>query len=395
MSRKLNGCVTIDDLRSAARRQLPRAVFDFIDGAAEDESTLRLNRAAYGKWTFSPRVLVDVGQIDLTTTVLGQPLQSPLILAPAGLSGMAAPRPEVLAARAAKRTGVIFTASCLSAVTMEDIVREGGGRNWFQLYLWRDRELTKSLVQRAARAGYSALVVTVDVPVLGQRERDARNGATIPPKVTLRNAWDSLRRPGWLLSLLRNPPFEFANIAGGQASARRPFALSKFINSQFDPTIAWSDLEWIRDLWPGPLALKGIMSTEDAVRAADHGVDAIVVSNHGGRQLDGLPPSLTVLPEIVDAVGSRLEVIFDGGIRRGTDAIKALALGARACMIGRAYLYGLGAGGEEGAVRSIEILQTEMARAMALLGRPNLRQLDRSALRHDDQSSHLRNAVVV
>jgi L-lactate dehydrogenase (cytochrome) len=255
------------------------------------------------------------------------------------------------------------------------------GPLWFQLYVWRDRALTNSLVERAARAGYEVLMVTVDVPVAGQRERDYRNGATIPPRITLRNAFETLQHPAWILQMLRNPRIEFANVTANRGSAGRPFALSQYVNTQFDPTLTWKDVVALRSVWKGRIVLKGVMSAEDAVRAADEGIDGIVVSNHGGRQLDGLPASLELLPEIVDTVGSRIEVLFDGGIRRGGDVVKALALGARACMIARPYLYGLGAAGERGVEMSISMLRSEIARAMALLGRPRIADLDRSALR--------------
>jgi L-lactate dehydrogenase (cytochrome) len=372
--------LTIDDLRRRARRRLPRAVFDFIDGGAEDELTLRRNESAFKQITFRPRVLVDTRARDQSTTVLGQRLSTPLILAPTGLCGMAAPRGEILAARASLNAGVVFTLSSMSAVSIEDTARAVPGPHWFQLYVWRDRELTRSLVERAAAAGYRAMVVTVDVPVLGQRERDLRNGATIPPRITLRNALDSLQKIGWLVRMARNPRIDFVNVAR-PGEARGPFALGPFVNSQFDPSVSWSDLAWFRSIWHGPLVLKGIMSAEDARRAVEHGVNAIVVSNHGGRQLDSLPAAIEVLPEIADAVGSDMEVLFDGGIRRGTDVIKALALGARACLIGRPYLYGLGAAGQGGAERSIEILRAEIDRAQALLGRPNLSDLDRHTVR--------------
>lgn len=374
--------VNIDDLRLAARRRLPRAVFDFIDGAAEDELTLRRNTAALRDVTFRPRVLVDAGRVDQSVTVLGQQLSTPLILAPTGLCGMAAPRGEVLAGRAAAQAGVAFTLSCMSAVTIEDTMRDAPGPHWFQLYVWRDRELTRLLVDRARAAGYRALMLTVDVPVLGQRERDLRNGATIPPRVTLRNALDSALRAGWLWSMARHPRVDFVNVAGtAGGSGGGSFSLGGFVNSQFDPTVTWKDLDWFRSIWSGPLALKGIMSADDAVRAAEAGVDAIVVSNHGGRQLDGLPASIEVLPEIVDAVAGRAEILFDGGIRRGSDVVKALALGARACLIGRPYLYGLGAAGQAGARQAIEILRAEIARVLVLLGRPAVVDLDRSAVR--------------
>jgi L-lactate dehydrogenase (cytochrome) len=372
--------ITIEDLRRRARRRLPRAVFDFIDGGAEDELTLRRNESAFKHITFRPRVLVDTHARDQSTLVLGQRLRAPLILAPTGLCGMAAPRGEILAARASLNSGVIFTLSSMSAVSIEETAREVPGGHWFQLYVWRDRELTRSLVERAAAAGYRAMVVTVDVPVLGQRERDLRNGATIPPRVTLRNAFDSLQKMGWLMGMARHPRIDFVNVAR-PASARGPFALGPFVNSQFDPSVSWKDVAWFRSIWSGPLVLKGIMSAEDARLAVEHGVDAVVVSNHGGRQLDGLPAAIEVLPEVADAVGTRLEVLFDGGIRRGTDVLKALALGARACMIGRPYLYGLGAAGQAGVERSIAILRAEIDRAQALLGRPALADLDRRTVR--------------
>ncbi len=373
--------LNIDDLRTEARRRLPRAVFDYIDGAAEDEVTRARNEQAFSSWTFSPRVLVDVGAIDESVTVLGRRHNSPLILAPTGLCGMAAPRGELLVARAAGRAGVTFTLSSLSAVSIEDVAAVATGPLWFQLYVWQDRALTNSLVERAARAGYEVLMVTADVPVAGQRERDHRNGATIPPRITPRNAFEVLQRPAWMLQMLRNPRIEFANVTAGRGSAGRPFALSQYVNSQFDPTLTWKDIVALRSVWKGRLIVKGIMSAADAIRAADEGVDGIVVSNHGGRQLDGLPASLELLPEVVDAIGSRIEVLFDGGIRRGGDIAKALALGARAILIGRPYLYGLGAAGEQGVELSISMLRTELVRAMGLLGRPQVADLDRSALR--------------
>lgn len=374
--------VNIEDLRKSARRRLPRAVFDYIDGAAEDEVTLHRNQAAFERLTFRPRVLVDVSQVDQSTTVLGQRLRSPLILAPTGLCGMAAYRGEVLAARAAVRMGSIFTLSTMSAVSIEDVAREVPGPHWFQLYVWRDRDLTRSLVERAQAAGYTALMLTVDVPVLGQRERDLRNGATIPPRVTVRNAFDSLQKIGWLWRMARNPWIDFANVKGAaRTSQSGAFALGRYVNEQFDPSVDWHDLAWFRSLWSGPLAIKGIMTAEDARRAVDLGVNAVVVSNHGGRQLDGLPAAIDVLPEVVDAVDGRAEVILDGGVRRGSDVVKALALGARACMIGRPYLYGLGASGQAGAEQAISILRAEIARTLALLGRPTLADLDRTAVR--------------
>ena len=374
--------INIDDLRERARRRLPRAVFDYIDGGAEDELTLRRNREGFERITFRPRVLVDASARDQSTTVLGQRLETPLILAPTGLCGMAAPRGELLAARAALRAGAIFTLSTMSAVSIEEVASQVPGPHWFQLYVWRDRDLTRSLVERAAKAGYRAMMLTVDVPVPGQRERDVRNGATIPPRVTVRNALDVARKIGWLYRTARAPRIDFANVRNSSGDARGAFlSLGAFVSSQFDPSVSWKDLAWFRSIWPGPLLLKGIMSAQDARLAVEHGVDAVIVSNHGGRQLDGLPGAIEVLPEVVAAVRGHTEVIFDGGIRRGSDVVKAIALGARACMIGRPYLYGMGAAGQAGVERAIDILRTEIDRVQALVGRPTLADLDPSAVR--------------
>jgi L-lactate dehydrogenase (cytochrome) len=375
--------VGIEDLRRQARRRLPRAVFDYIDGAAEDELTARRNRDYLQRLLFDPRVLVDVSSIDQSVTVFGQRLPTALILAPTGLCGMATNRGEVLAARAAMRSGSVFTLSSMSAVSIEDVMREAPGPHWFQLYVWRDRALTRRLVERAQNAGYRALMLTVDVPVAGQRERDLRNGATIPPRVTLRNALDSALKLGWLLRMARDPWIDFANLkeSGLGVKSAGGVAIGSYVNAQFDPSLNWDDLAELRRQWTGPLMLKGIMSAADARRAADYGVDGVVVSNHGGRQLDSAPGSIEVLPEIAAAVGGQMAVLFDGGIRRGSDAVKAVALGANACLIGRPYLYGLGAAGQIGAERAIEILRNEIARTLALLGRPALSALDASALR--------------
>jgi isopentenyl diphosphate isomerase/L-lactate dehydrogenase-like FMN-dependent dehydrogenase len=374
--------LNIDELRLRARRKLPRAVFDFIDGAAEDEVTLRRNREAFDRYALLPRAAVDVSSIDLATTVLGQRLSAPLILAPTGLCGMATSRGEIPSARAASAAGVAWVASCMSSVALEEIVRDAPGDHWFQLYVWKDRAVTQALVERAAASGYRVLVVTLDVPVLGQRERDVRNGATIPPRITLNNAFGTLRCPSWLWSTWRGPRVTFANVTSPRASGGlSPFALSPFVNSLFDPTVTWKDLAWMRRLWKRPLAVKGVMCADDARLAVEHGADAVIVSNHGGRQLDSAPGALDVLPEVVEAIGSRAEIILDGGIRRGTDMAKALALGARACMIGRPYLYGLGAAGQAGVADAIRILATELRRAMALMGCKRIADLGRACLR--------------
>jgi isopentenyl diphosphate isomerase/L-lactate dehydrogenase-like FMN-dependent dehydrogenase len=361
--------LTIDDLRLAAQKRLPRAVFGFIEGGAEDEVTLARNRAAFQRLELLPRAMVDVSEIDLRTDLFGETLSAPLVLAPTGLCGIATSRPEIAAARAAVGAGIPFTASCMSSVTLEEIAREIPGGHWFQLYVWRDRDITRELVQRAQAESYRALVVTIDVPVLGQRERDVRNRATIPPQITIRNALDVLRRPRWLRSIMTGPPVTFANVAAAYPSrGMGRFALAPIINGLFDPSVTWNDLDWLRGLWRGPLLVKGILSAEDARLAVLHGADGIIVSNHGGRQLDGAPASIEALPAVVDAIRGEAAVILDGGIRRGSDWAKALALGADAGMIGRPYLYGLAVGREQGARRAIDILTTELRRVMALLG---------------------------
>lgn len=372
---------SIDDLRAAARRRLPRAIFDFIDGGAHAETTLRANRAAWDRHAFAPRTLVDVSTRTLATTVLGDRLDLPFLLAPVGLAGLFAREGELAAARAAEAAG---TVSCLSTTAVASIEAVRGVTTkpfWFQLYALKDRGVTRELIARARAAGCSVLVFTVDLPVQGQRDRDVRNGFTMPPRVTVANAFDTLRRFGWLRDVLLGPRPTFGNLAGRLAEPEPFVTIAAHIARQFDASMTWSDLEWIREAWGGPLALKGILTVDDARRAADHGVNGIVVSNHGGRQLDGAPATLEVLPEIVDAVGDRIEVLFDGGIRRGQDVVKALALGARACLIGRAWAWGVAAGGEAGVARSIEILRREIDSTLALLGHTSVASLDRSVLR--------------
>jgi L-lactate dehydrogenase (cytochrome) len=372
--------LTIDDLRAAARRRLPRALFDYIDGGAEDEVTMRANTADFQRYRFQPRALVDVSHRDQSTTVLGIPVASPLILAPTGFTGMFWPRGEAVAARAAGRKGVIFTASTMSICPMEEIAHAATGPVWYQLYVWRDREIVRMLIERAKAAGYRALVVTVDTPVLGQRERDVRSGLVFPPRITVRNVLDTLRRPSWLRGFLANARPTFGNFVGIPGVEHDAVSLAAFTTKQFSASITWADVEWYRTLWPGPIALKGILSAEVARQAVERGVEAIIVSNHGGRQLDHAPSPIEALPEIVDAVEGRAEVILDGGIRRGSDVVKAIALGARACMIGKAFNYGVAALGERGVELAIDILQKEIDRALALIGRPTLAQLDRTVV---------------
>ena len=366
---RLARCHSIADLRRLTKRRLPRAVFDYADGAAEDEVTARRNEAAFEDYELLPRVLRDVSSVDLSTTVLGAPVSMPVLLAPTGMTRLFHHDGETAAARAAHRAGVVYTLSSLSTVSIEDLAAASDGPRWFQIYVWKDRGLVREFFDRCRAAGYDALMLTVDMPVLGQRERDLRNGMTIPPSLTLGSALDAALHPSWWWNFLTKPRIGFANVAGkGDAGRGDLTALWTYINTQFDPSVTWRDLEWMIGEWNGSFAVKGMLDAEDAARAASLGARGIVVSNHGGRQLDHSPASLDALPAVVEAVAGRAEVILDGGVRRGADVAKALALGARACAIGRAYLYGIGAGGEQGVDRALELLRAELHRALALLG---------------------------
>jgi L-lactate dehydrogenase (cytochrome) len=383
VSRRLDRAVNVDDVRVLARRRLPRVIYDFIEGGAEDEITVRRNEDAFDGRALVPRVMVGVGERDLSTTVLGERLSLPIVLGPAGLARIAHHHGEEAVARAAGGEGTIFALSTGASATIESVAAAASGPLWFQLYLWRDREVIAGLVRRAAAAGYRALCVTVDVPLIGQRERDMRNGMTIPLRLRPGGILDAALRPGWIYGLARGPQVTFANFAdleedaGGSRSS-----LADFVNREMmNPGADWDDLAWIREQWDGPLVVKGVMSALDAERAVQLGAQAVVVSNHGGRQLDQAPSSLDVLEEIVHAVGDRAEVLLDGGIRRGTDVLKALALGARAVMIARPWFYGLAAGGEPGVVRTLRILRSELDRGMALIGAPAVGSLDPSFVR--------------
>ena len=371
--------VNIDDLRRLALRRLPNGVFNYIDGGAEDEVTMRANRAAFRRWNFAPRVLRDMSQVDTSTTLLGRRLPFPLVLAPAGFTRMPDPDGELAVARAAARAGIPYCLSTVATRSIEEVAAAADGCHWFQLYPLRDRELTRDLVQRAADAGYQAMMPTVDMAVSGRRERDVRRGFTLPPQIGLGTILDGIRHPGWTWRFIRSEPIVFSNVLGRSASdGTTPVALADFINTQFDPGFSWRDVAWLRDAWQGSLVIKGIQTVADARIAADHGCDAIVLSNHGGRQLDGAPPALDLVAPVADAVGDRIAVICDGGVRRGGDIVKALALGADACMAGRAYLYGLGAGGEAGVDYAISLLAEEMSRTMALIGCTSVAEIGRA-----------------
>jgi L-lactate dehydrogenase (cytochrome) len=371
----------IEDLRELAKKRVARAIFDYVDCGSYSECTLRANRADLESLALRQRVGIDVDRRSTRASMIGHEVTMPVALAPTGLTGLNWADGEILAARAAERFGVPFTLSTMSICSIEDVAGAVDKPFWFQLYVMRDRGFAASLIQRAKAAGCSALVLTLDLQIQGQRHRDLKNGLTVPPKLTLASALDVLRHPGWALNVLRGRRRSFGNLEGRIPDARSLTTLSQWIAGQFDPTLSWKDVEWVKKLWGGKLVLKGILDAEDAKLASQSGVDAIVVSNHGGRQLDGAASSIRALPEVVDAIGDRLEVWFDGGIRSGQDVLKALALGARATLIGRAFAYGLGAMGEAGVTRALEIIQRELDVTMALCGLRSVREANPSILR--------------
>jgi L-lactate dehydrogenase (cytochrome) len=381
VQRRLGRAASVNDLRRIARRRLPGGVFDYIDGGAEDERTLAANQAAFASATFRPRVLRGVSKVDTSAILLGQPLAYPLVLAPTGFTRIADPQGELAVARAADRAGLPYTLSTLGTRSIEEVRAVSGGRLWFQVYAWRDRGLVKEMIDRAAAARYEAIVLTADTAVLGRRERDVRRGFSLPPVIGPRTIIDGARHPGWTVAFARSEPIRFANVAGRDVGdGASPVTLSDYINAQFDAGISWADVEWLRTIWPGPVLIKGIQSVEDAVIAADAGADGIVLSNHGGRQLDGAPATLSLVSPVADAVGGRTEIICDGGVRRGSDIVKAVAAGATAAMAGRAYLYGLGAAGEAGVDRVLDWFRADIIRTLTLLGAADIASLERSLI---------------
>ena len=370
----------IMDLRALARRRVPRAFFEYADRGSYDESTLHENWAALARIRLRQRVMIDVDDRSLATEIVGQPVSMPLAIAPTGLTGLQHGSGEIHGARAAARAGIPFCLSTMSICSIEQVRAATDTPFWFQVYVMRDRGFTRELIGRAREAGCSALMLTADLTVQGQRHREIKNGLAVPPKVTLRNLFDIASKPRWAWNVLRAPSRSFGNLEGRIGGADSLTTLAQWIANQFDPTLSWQDLAWIRELWPGKLIVKGIMDAEDARLAAEHGVDAIVVSNHGGRQLDGAPATIDVLPQIVDAVGGRIEVLFDSGITSGQDLLKALALGARAGLIGKAFLYGLGAMGEAGVTQAIEIIRRELSVTMALTGQRDARSISPDVL---------------
>ena len=360
--------LSIEDLRARARRRIPRAIFDYADGGSYQETTLKANAADLDAIQLRPRVMIDVSDIKLATTLAGAAASMPLAIAPTGLCGLYHADGEILGARAAAAFGIPFCLSTMSICSIEDVRAASDQPFWFQQYLMRDRGFNQSLIERAIAARCSALVLTLDLQILAERRRDARNGLSIPPRLTLRNAWDVATKPAWALQVLFGKRRTFGNLVGHIGGADGAATLAQWTHTQFDSRANWRDVEWVRSRWPGKLILKGVMDAEDARFALSAGADALVVSNHGGRQLDGAPSSISVLPEIVAAIDGRCEVLFDGGIRSGQDLAKALALGARGGMIGKSFLFALAAGGQAGVTRALEIIRDELRVTLALTG---------------------------
>jgi L-lactate dehydrogenase (cytochrome) len=364
--------LTIADLKERARRRVPKMFFDYADSGAWTESTYRANEEDFHKIKLRQRVLVDMTNRSLASTMIGEAVSMPVALAPTGMTGMQHADGEMLAAQAAEEFGVPFTLSTMSICSIEDVASVTTKPFWFQLYVMRDRDFVKSLIDRAWAANCSALVLTADLQIIGQRHKDLRNGLSAPPKFTPKHIWQMATRPAWCLGMLGTQRRTFRNIAGHAKNVTDLSSVSSWTAEQFDPQLSWKDVAWIKDYWGGKLIIKGILDVEDAKMAAATGADAIIVSNHGGRQLDGAPSSISVLPEIVDAVGDKIEVHIDGGIRSGQDVLKALCLGAKGTYIGRPFLYGLGAGGKAGVTKALEIIRKELDVTLALCGKRNI-----------------------
>lgn len=379
---------SVSDYRELARRRLPRQLFDYIDGGAYDECSLRANVADLQRVRLRQRVLRDVSNIDLGTTLIGQPMTLPFVLGPVGLAGIFARRGEVQAARAAKDAGIPFCESTVSICSMDEVHAAVGSSFWYQLYVLRDRGYARELLQRAQSLGCEVLMFTVDLAVMGARYRDTRNGMSGHNSVRAKliRAWDMVSHPRWLIDVaVRGKPLVFGNLHDALPEAQDLAEFRKWVDAQFDPSVRWQDLDWLRENWSGKIVIKGVLDVEDARTAADMGFDGLVVSNHGGRQLDGVPSTISVLPEIAAAVGDRMQILFDGGIRSGLDVVKALALGADGCVLGRAWAYALAAGGEAGVAHVLDILRKEMHVAMALTGCTRLSDLRESKIIHSMQ----------
>lgn len=375
-------CHNINDLRRYARLRVPRPMFHYMDGAAGDEVTLKHNCADFDRYELLPRYLVDVSQIDTRTTVMGAPIDFPVVCAPTGMSRLFNNDGELAVSRAAAEAGTAYSLSTVSTYSIEQVAEVCPGPKWFQIYVFRDRGLITEFIDRCRAAQYHALCLTVDVPVPGNRERDLYTGMSIPPAFTLRSWFDFFLHPLWSLKYVLSEEFQLANVAHkAPVNERDVMTLVGYLAKQFDPSINWDDAAWMIEQWDGPFAIKGICCVEDAVKAAEIGATSVILSNHGGRQLDNAASPISLLAEVKAAVGDKVEVILDGGVRRGTDVIKALALGAQACMIGRAYLFGLGAGGHSGVARALHLLKTEVERDMALMGCTSVDQITEDRIR--------------
>jgi len=375
--------LTIADLKEQARRRVPKMFFDYADSGAWTEGTYRANENDFHNIKLRQRVLVDMTNRSLASEMIGETVSMPVALSPTGLTGMQHADGEMLAAQAAEEAGVPFTLSTMSICSIEDVRSVTTRPFWFQLYVMRDKDFVRNLIGRAKAAGCSALVLTLDLQILGQRHKDLRNGLSAPPKFTPKHIWQMATRPFWCLDMLGTKRRSFGNIVGHAKGVTDLSSLSSWTAEQFDPQLSWKDIEWIRDLWGGKLILKGILDEEDARMSLESGADAIIVSNHGGRQLDGAPSAISMLPRIVDAVGDRMEVHLDSGIRSGQDVLKALCYGAKGTHIGRPFLYGLGAGGKAGVRRTLEIIRKELDTTMALCGERDVKNLSRTNLHKD------------
>ena len=386
--RRLARCGNIADVRLLAKRQLPGGVFDYFDGAAETEWSMANNSDKFDCVHLHPRVLVDVSKVSAATTVMGQTLPNAYAFSPTGFTRIAGSPGELAVAKVAAKHGVPYTLSTLGTRSIEEVAAVSNGPLWYQLYVWKDRGLSRELVQRAKAAGYKAIMVTVDTAVFGRRDRDVRRGFTLPPKIGLETLIDGIRHPRWTLDFVTHEPITFSAVAGrGDMDGSTAITLSDYVNSQFDASLSWRDLDWVRSESGLPIMLKGIQSVADAKRAREEGVEAIALSNHGGRQFDGSPAPIELLPEVVDAVGDGIEVLIDGGVRRGSDVVKALALGARAVMFGRPYLYGMGAAGELGVEWVINYFNSGIARTMALVGATDVASLRGITCEYDWKAS--------
>jgi L-lactate dehydrogenase (cytochrome) len=372
--------LTIADLKTLAQRRVPKMFFDYADSGSWTQSTYEANEADFKEIKLRQRVLVDMTDRTLETTMVGQKVSMPVALAPTGLTGMQHADGEMLAARAAEEAGIPFTLSTMSICSIEDVASATTQPFWFQLYVMKDKDFVLNLINRAKAARCSALVLTADLQILGQRHKDLRNGLSAPPKFTPNHIWQMATRPFWCLDMLKTKRHTFGNIIGHAKNVTDISSLSVWTHEQFDPRLSWNDVAWIKEQWGGPLIIKGILDVEDAKAAAETGADAIIVSNHGGRQLDGAPSSISMLPRIVDAVGDRIEVHMDGGIRSGQDVLKAVALGAKGTFIGRPFLYGLGAMGKAGVTLALDIIRKEMDVTMALCGKRDIKDVDSSII---------------